>query len=78
MDLDQFPLGMFEVDCDGSACASPGTGRHIHPPQTFAFHSCVASAALGLRVTVRNGRRTGYSKAEGITRLVMVDAEAAE
>ena len=34
MDLDQFELGLFEVDCDGSACGSPRSlGRHIHPQQ---------------------------------------------
>jgi hypothetical protein len=34
MDLDQFPLDMFEVECDGSACGS-GTrdGWHIHHRQ---------------------------------------------
>lgn len=64
MNLDDFPLGMFEVDCDGSACGSgPGTGPHVHPPQ-YGFR------ALG-RVTVRDGERTGYGPPEGITRLVM-------
>lgn len=63
MDFGQFPLGAFEVDCDGSACGSATTGRHIHPPQ-----SILPAAA---RVVVRNGQRMGYSEAEGITRLTL-------
>ena len=70
MDFDQFPLSMFEVDCDGSACASAGAARHIHAPQPP--HMDMPAIA---RVTVRNGRRTGYQKAEGITRLVMAVAD---
>lgn len=50
MDLDQFPLSMFEVDCDGSACGSgPAYGRHVHPEQ----HGREAPA----RVRVTNGKR---------------------
>lgn len=67
---DTWPLSWFEVDCDGSACGSgPECGRHVHPPQD-------GGKALG-RVTVRGNERAGYSKAEGITRLVML-AEAGE
>ena len=63
MDLDQFPLRMFKVDCDGSACGSGrDVGRHIHPPQD-------GSPAIA-RVVVRAGRRVSYEAAEGITRLV--------
>lgn len=63
MNPDDFPLSMFEVDCDGSACGSgPSAGRHIHPPQN-------GRPAFG-RVTVRDHRRTGYGPAEGNTRLV--------
>lgn len=63
MDLDQFPLRMFEVDCDGSACGSVReVARHIHPPQD-------GRPALA-RAVVRDGRRAGYGQAEGITRLV--------
>ena len=65
MNLDEFPLGMFEVDCDGSACGSgPECGRHIHPEQH-------GSRPLA-RVVVRDGRRVSYGDAEGITRLVML------
>ena len=64
MDPDQFPLGSFEVDCDGSACGSGrDAGRHIHPPQD-------GRSAFG-RVVVRNHERISYGPAEGITRLVM-------
>jgi hypothetical protein len=34
VNLNDFPLGLFEVDCDASACGSGhGVGLHIHPPQ---------------------------------------------
>jgi hypothetical protein len=53
MDLDQFPLSMFEVDCDGSACGSgPRFGRHIHPCQTGGEPIC--------RVRIVNGERVEY------------------
>lgn len=65
MDLDQFPLSAFEVDCDGSACSSTEAGRHIHAPQDG--HTALA------RVRIVEGKRVGYSDAEGIERLVMVD-----
>lgn len=48
MDLDQFPLSMFEVECDGSACGS-GTGWHTHPQQYRGEPIC--------RVRVTNGQR---------------------
>lgn len=65
MNLDQFPLSMFEVDCDGSACGSgPGVGRHVHPEQ----HGSNPLA----RVVVRKGRRVSYSEPEGIRRLVIL------
>lgn len=61
MDLDEMPLSAFEVDCDGSACGSGGTGLHVHPPQ---------NGLPGIaRVIVRNGERKGYEGAQGITRL---------
>jgi len=64
MNPDDFPLSVFEVDCDGSACGSSRhVGRHVHPPQD-------GHAAWG-RVVVRAQRRTGYGPAEGITRPVM-------
>lgn len=67
MNPDEFSLSIFEVDCDGSACGSgPKVGPHIHPPQW-------GQPAFG-RVTVRNHERTGYAKAEGITRLQMAGA----
>jgi hypothetical protein len=70
MDWGRFPLSMFEVDCDGSACGSGNTGLHVHPPQDGRL--AVA------RVTVRQGRRTGYSDAAGITRLVTAGADPGE
>jgi hypothetical protein len=48
MDLDQFPLSMFEVECDGSACGS-GAGWHVHPEQHGWEPIC--------RVRVTNGER---------------------
>ena len=55
MDLDQFPLGMFEVDCDGSACGSgAAVGLHVHGPQ---YNSPAIS-----RVVVRDGRRVRYEE----------------
>lgn len=33
MNYDDIPLSMFEVECDGSACASGPVGWHIHPRQ---------------------------------------------
>ena len=65
MSLDEFPLGAFEVDCDGSACGSGSVGRHIHAPQ--------GGAPAIARVIVRNDVREAYGEATGITRLVMVD-----
>ena len=67
MNLDDFPLSAFEVDCDGSACGSGNVGRHIHAPQD-------GRPAIA-RVRVRNGQREEYGDATGITRLVMVGAE---
>lgn len=61
MNLDDFSLGMFEVDCDGSACGSPGAGRHVHPPQN--------GIALA-RVYVRDRKRTKYTAAAKIMRPV--------
>lgn len=66
MNLDDLPLGMFEVDCDGSACGS-GAGPHVHAPQ-YGMRAVA-------RVTVRAGARTGYAPPEGITRLVMSGRE---
>jgi hypothetical protein len=51
MDLDEFPLGSFEVDCDGSPCGSD-VGLHVHPPQFTGPAIC--------RVVVRGGRRVRY------------------
>lgn len=62
MDPNDFFLAWFEVDCDGSACGSENVPGHVHPPQH-------GHRAIG-RVTVRNGTRTGYTDALGITRLV--------
>lgn len=67
MDLDQFPLSTFEVDCDGSACSSTSVGRHIHPPHLAWYET----EAIG-RVRIVNGERVGYGPAEGIDRLVLV------
>lgn len=53
MNLDQFPLDMFEVDCDGSACGSD-TGLHVHGPQFTGPAIC--------RVVVREGRRVRYEE----------------
>jgi hypothetical protein len=53
MDYGQFPLGMFEVDCDGSACGS-NAGLHVHSPQD-------GSPAMA-RVVVRDGRRVRYEE----------------
>ena len=64
MNLDDLPLSMFEVDCDGSACGSGGVERHIHPRQDGA-------AAIG-RVRVVENQRVEYGPAEGIRRLVIV------
>jgi hypothetical protein len=61
MNPDQFPLSMFEVDCDGSACGSSGACPHIHPPQD-------SLPAIG-RVTVRNRKRIRYGTAKGIIRM---------
>lgn len=53
MDLDLFPLSMFEVDCDGSVCGSGlAVGRHIHMCQT-------GDEPIG-RVRVVNGERVEY------------------
>ena len=62
MNLDDMPLSVFEVDCDGSACGSGNTGRHVHPPQGTGPAVC--------RVVVRDHKRIRYEDAEGITRLV--------
>ena len=51
MDFDRFPLSMFEVDCDGSACGS-NVGRHMHPCQTGDEPIC--------RVRIENNRRVEY------------------
>jgi hypothetical protein len=53
MDLDQFPLGMFEADCDGSACGSDA-GLHVHGPQYGSPAIC--------RVVVRDNRRVRYEE----------------
>jgi len=74
---DRFPLGMFEVDCDGSACGSGNTGLHVHPPQSGLFCHHLSRPAIA-RVTVRKNRRTGYSDAARITRLVTADAYPGE
>lgn len=49
MELDQFPLSMFEVECDGSACGSLGYGWHVHPEQHGWEPIC--------RVRVTDGKR---------------------
>jgi hypothetical protein len=62
VNLNQFPLSDFEVDCDGSACGSGRTaGPHVHPPQ--------GGIAIA-RVMVRENTRLCYRPAEGITRLI--------
>jgi hypothetical protein len=53
MDLDQFPLGMFEADCDGSACGSD-VGLHVHGPQYGSPAIC--------RVVVRDNQRVCYEE----------------
>lgn len=62
MNMDQFPLSSFEVDCDGSACGSGDCDLHVHPPQD--------GLPAVARVTVRAGQRAGYEAAQGITRLL--------
>jgi hypothetical protein len=52
VNLDEFSLGCFEVDCDGSACGSRSAGRHVHPPDR--------GIALA-RVYVRDGKRVRYT-----------------
>ena len=67
MNPDDFPLGAFEVDCDGSACGSGrDVARHIHPPQGGG------DGAIG-RVVVRDHERISYGPADGVTRLVMFE-----
>jgi hypothetical protein len=62
MNLDDMPLSVFEVDCDGSACGSGrDAGNHIHPAQSHA--TAIA------RVVVRDNERIRYEAAQGITRL---------
>lgn len=68
MNLDDFPLSAFEVDCDGSGCGSD-CGPHIHPPQDFG--PPVA------QVKFRKGKRVSYCGAQGITRLVMIGDDGA-
>jgi hypothetical protein len=64
MDPDQFPLSIYEVDCDGSACGSGrAAGPHVHPPQ-------YTWPAWG-RVVVRSNVRVSYGPAAGITRLTL-------
>jgi hypothetical protein len=55
MNCDQFPLSMFEVDCDGSACGSgAAAGLHVHGPQ-------YTGPAIA-RVVVRDNRRVRYEE----------------
>lgn len=73
MDLDQFPLSAFEVDCDGSACGSGrNVGRHVHPPQGLGGEGAVG------RVVVRDNKRVSYGPADGVTRLVMFEEVSGE
>lgn len=72
MDMSEWPLSWFEVNCDGSACGSGNTPLHVHPVQRRLF----LGPDLGVRVTVRNGQRTAYSKAEGILRLEYLEEAA--
>jgi hypothetical protein len=65
MDMSDWPLSWFEVNCDGSACGSGNVPLHVHPPQRALFLGTAAVA----RVTVRNGQRTAYSAARGTARL---------
>ena len=56
MDLDQFPLGAFEVDCDGSSCGSDrAVGLHVHPVQIGY------GTGFG-RVAVRGGKRVSHGE----------------
>jgi hypothetical protein len=56
VNLDQFPLSMFQVDCDGSACASgKHVGLHVHQPQD-------GSEPIA-RVVVRDHERVRYEDA---------------
>jgi hypothetical protein len=68
--MSEWPLSWFEVNCDGSACGSGNVQVHVHPVQRHLF----PGAGTGTRVTVRNGHRVSYSKAEGITRLTYPEA----
>jgi hypothetical protein len=62
MNPDQFPLSMFEVDCDGTACGSGRhVGGHVHPPQ---YGEALA------RVIVRNHERVRYEDAQGTAGLI--------
>jgi len=63
--MSEWPLSWFEVNCDGSACGSGNVPVHVHPVQRHLF----TGPAIGVQVTVRNGQRTSYAKAKGITRL---------
>jgi hypothetical protein len=64
MDVDKLPLGVFEVDCDGSACGSGDVINHIHPP-----HNGHQASAM---VVVRDHRRVSYGPAMGVTRLLLL------
>ena len=64
MNLDEFPLSMFEVECDGSACGSgPAFGWHTHPVQHRSFLGGGYMEPIG-RVRVTKGQRT-YLPATG-------------
>jgi hypothetical protein len=49
MNLDDFPLSAFEVDCDGSVCGSSTNTRHLHPRQDSGKPIC--------RVRITDGKR---------------------
>lgn len=68
--MSEWPLSWFEVNCDGSACGSGDVQVHVHPVQRHLF----PGSEPGVRVTVRNGQRVSYSKAEGIGRVIYLDA----
>ena len=56
MNLDQFPLSMFQVDCDGSACGGDrSAGLHVHQRQDGG--EAVA------RVVLRDHERVRYEEA---------------
>lgn len=49
MNLDDFPLSVFDVDCDGSACGSSNVGWHVHQAQGGGEPVCRVRVTSGVR-----------------------------